>query len=149
MGDIDKYFEEHFGIGGDDEDTKIYKANELLFAIDNLSYLDDEEKYGLDLRTVVIVPIDFWEAEHGMADFIGAHNVDNDALRNAGMCDGELSEGVFEFWGKDPGMLRAIEKHDWDLIKRYSRGYTDEYMIQMISGAGFIYSQELTDIISK
>lgn len=151
--DIDKYLLDHFGFccdnSDDDDDTKIYKANELLFGIDKLSYLDDEENYGIDFRTVALVPIDFWLANHCLGDFIGGHNVDKNALRNGGMCESELAEDVFEFRGKDPGMLSAIEKYDWDLIKSYSKGYTDEYMIEMLTNAGFVYSQELTDFLNK
>lgn len=71
---------------------KTYKANELIFA------LNEPDGEYFTTCTVVMTPKDYWLKERVLADFLGGHNVDNDALEEAGVSPCEIMESVWEFY---------------------------------------------------
>jgi len=77
------------------EEEKIYQPHELYFSI----YKDPEEDssdYWAVGWTVCFTTIEWFNEEHCQSDDLGGHNVNNEALIKAGLCDTELLESVFE-----------------------------------------------------
>lgn len=105
-----------------DED-KVYKSKELYFAL-----VDHEDEDHGDGLTIYITPINFWNREKCLADFIGGHNVDNDALVNGGCYPVENAESIFS-------------PADDDIT-------IDELKASMIN-AGFVYSKDMEEYLSN
>lgn len=71
---------------------KIYKANELLFSVQG-----SDEDFGNGTCIVALTPKDYWDEEGYVADFLGGHNVDNNALIEVGVNPDEIMEAIWEF----------------------------------------------------
>lgn len=141
MSDIDEYLDKHFDLGGDDDDdddeNHVYNANELLVGIMNRTEC-------ISCRTVVIVPRLFWEENGCMDDSIGGYNINELDLVRGGICGVELCEGVFEFLGNKVSEDFEVLMYDESLSS-----ITNEEIIEMVTNAGFEYSEEVTNFINR
>lgn len=108
------------------EEGRVYKAEELLFAIGPYGHMDQIP--GMKFVVHLTIAKDF-EMTGYQTDDLGGHNVDNEALRAAGLNDAELMESVFEV---------VPYEHD-----------TREELAMRLLDAGFGYRQSFQDFIDK
>ncbi len=116
-----------FGAGtGIPEEGRVYKPEELLFAIGPY----DHQDLIPDMKFVVYLTVaDDFAITGYQTDDLGGHNVDNAALRAAGVNDAELMESVFE--------VLPLE------------GDTREALASRLIDAGFGYRQAFQDFMDK
>jgi hypothetical protein len=116
-----------FGAGtGIPEEGRVYKPEELLFAIGPY----DHQDLIPDMKFVVYLTVaDDFAITGYQTDDLGGHNVDNDALRAAGVNDAELMESVFE--------VLPLE------------GDTREALAGRLIDAGFGYRQSFQDFMDR
>ena len=105
---------------------RVYGPEELLFAIGPYDHIDLIP----DMKFVVYLTLaDGFEKTGYQTDDLGGHNVDNAALRAAGLCEAELMESVFEVNPKE--------------------GDTREALASRLIDAGFGYRQAFQDFMDR
>lgn len=108
------------------EEGRVYGPEELLFAIGPYDHIDLIP----DMKFVVYLTLaDGFEKTGYQTDDLGGHNVDNAALRAAGLCEAELMESVFEVNPKE--------------------GDTREALASRLIDAGFGYRQAFQDFMDR
>lgn len=124
--DLDKFIdliENHFNEIDLEEfvdEDRIYQADELCFSL----YRDFDNANGI---LVQFSELKYFKENGYCSDNLGGHNIDNEALKEAGVCDGELMESVFE------------------IIKPISLDETHNNLIK----AGFIFDKDFDKFIQN
>ena len=108
------------------EEGRVYEPHELLFAIGPYDHPDLIP--GMKFVVYLTIAEDF-EKTGEQTDDLGGHNVDNDALRAAGVCECEAMESVFEVNPR--------------------KGDTREALVERMIEAGFGYRQSFQDFIDS